>query len=151
MMVDTVGASARPAIRSAQRRFFACAGHAVVRADTAELHRARIAAKRLRYTVEFFCSVLREPANTALGLLTLMQDRLGSVADEAALRRFYAGLAKGLPRDDPRLPGLRSLIADCDARRVLALEAVQTLWNGGEFPPYADMLGAALSGALSGL
>jgi CHAD domain-containing protein len=115
------------------------------------LHATRIAAKRLRYTLEFFASVLSPARDTALGLLTLLQDQLGAIADEEAFIRFYSELSERISPDDSRMPGLRALLSASKRRRAEAIARVRALWNGGEFPPYPDMLAASLTGALAPL
>lgn len=46
-----------------------------------ELHRLRIACKRLRYTLEFFVRVLGAPAERLIGEVTAVQDHLGNLQD----------------------------------------------------------------------
>jgi triphosphatase len=59
-----------------------------------ELHRVRIACKRLRYTLEFFSRVLGPGADPLIGRLTQIQDHLGDLQDAvvagAALHEFLA-------------------------------------------------------------
>jgi CHAD domain-containing protein len=143
-----VGEEALRAVGAARREFLTRAHRAIGERRDDELHAARIAAKRLRYTIEFYASALGPTRSTALGLLALLQDRLGEIADDEAFERFYAGLEEKLARDDPRQIGIQSLSSACDAHRREAIEAVHILWNGGEYPPYPDMLGASISAAL---
>jgi CHAD domain-containing protein len=147
-MSKRVGDEARRAVGAAKREFSARARRALGEHRDNELHAARIAAKRLRYTVEFYSSVLGPSRVTALGLLALLQDRLGEIADAEAFERFYAALEEKLPKDDPRQAGIRTRSTACDVHRREAIEAVQALWNGGEYPPYADMLAASIAAAL---
>jgi triphosphatase len=147
-MHERVALAARRAVQATQRDFFARARRAIGGKRDTELHRTRIAAKRLRYTIEFFESVLGPARTTALGLLALLQDRLGSIADAEAFARFYADLAERLENDDPRRAGVAALIAACDANRLEAIEGVRALWHGGPYPPYPDMLAASISAAL---
>jgi CHAD domain-containing protein len=147
-MDERVGPAGRRAVVAAHRAFIARARRAIGANRNAELHRTRIAAKRLRYTIEFFESVLGPARTTALGLLALMQDRLGSIADAEAFSRFYADLAERLAHDDPRRPGVAALRAACDANRQESIDAVGALWRGGPYPPYPDMLAASISSAL---
>lgn len=50
-------------------------------APLGELHRLRIACKRLRYTSEFFVGVIGAPAERLIGELTAVQDHLGNLQD----------------------------------------------------------------------
>lgn len=55
---------------------------AVHQADKiAELHNMRIAAKRLRYTLEIFAPVLGEEAKTVLQVVEQIQERIGAIHD----------------------------------------------------------------------
>jgi CHAD domain-containing protein len=148
-MGEQVGAAARKAIREAHEAFLSRARRSIAGHRDGELHATRIAGKRLRYTVEFFASALGEPRVTALGLLALLQDRLGTIADAEAFERFYEDLAKAMPEGDHRRTGLQARRAACEQQRREGIEAVRTLWRGGTYPPYPDMLGAAISAALS--
>jgi len=148
-MSERVGLAGRRAIGAAQRAFFARARRSINGGRDDELHRARIAAKRLRYTIEFFASALGPSRSTALGLLALLQDRLGTVADCEAFARFYCGLISRLDKEDPRRAGIEARIAACGSQRREAIDAVRALWKGGQYPPYPDMLAASISAALA--
>lgn len=148
-MPELVGLAGRRALSRVQREFFASAARSIGRAREDELHATRIAAKRLRYTIEFFSSTLGPSRVTALGLLALLQDRLGVVADCEAFARFYARLEPRLPQDDARRAGIDARIAACESQRREAIDAVRALWRGGEYPPYPDMLAASISAALA--
>jgi len=136
-------------VRGAQRAFLARARRSISGANNGELHRTRIAAKRLRYTIEFFASALGPSRVTALGLLALLQDRLGMVADCEAFARFYTDLVDGMSANDPRYAGIVARIAACESQRLEAIDAVRALWKGGQYPPYPDMLAASISAALT--
>src|SRR5204862_3562630 len=64
----------------------------VSRADLATLHRLRIEAKRLRYTIEFLGDLLGPGRESAIEKLVALQDHLGAVNDAtlavAAIRDF---------------------------------------------------------------
>lgn len=63
-----------------------------------ELHDLRIAAKRLRYSLEIFADVLPEFSKEAVNELTLLQDELGDLHDSdvmIALLRVCLGLQDG--------------------------------------------------------
>jgi len=53
--------------------------------NVAELHNMRIAAKRLRYTLEIFASTLGEDAYPLLKTVTDIQERLGDIHDADVL------------------------------------------------------------------
>lgn len=148
-MPEYVGVAGRRTLRLVQRDFFASATRSIGRGHDAELHATRIAAKRLRYSLEFFASALGPSRVTALGLLALLQDRLGMVADCEAFMRFYECLEEELAKDDPRRTGLDARVAACESQRREAIDAVRALWKGGEYPPYPDMLAASISAALA--
>ena len=150
-MSERIGPAARREIVRTHREFARLARHAIGDERNDALHATRIAAKRLRYTVEFFAAVLAPARDTVLGLLTLLQDQLGAIADEEAFTRFYSELARRVAPEDARTPGLRALLTASKGRRKEAIERVRALWSGGEFPPYPDMLAASLTGALAPL
>lgn len=150
-MSERIGTSALREIAGTHREFAARARRAISGDRNDALHAARIAAKRLRYTIEFFASVLSPVRDTTLGLLTLLQDQLGVIADEEAFIGFYSELADRISRDDARRPGLRALESASKHRRAEAIERVRALWNGGDFPPYPDMLAASLTATLAPL
>ncbi len=51
------------------------------KADVAQLHALRIAAKRLRYTLEFFSDVLGEESTAVIKAIKCLQDHLGALND----------------------------------------------------------------------
>jgi CHAD domain-containing protein len=66
-------------------------------ADAAQRHRLRIAAKKLRYTVEFFQSLFeRKSARIYAAALAEMQDTLGKLNDCATARRLLECVPHGL-------------------------------------------------------
>lgn len=148
-MSERVGPAARAALRTAERAFLAKARRAIAGHRDGELHAARIAAKRLRYTIEFYAAVLGPARTTALGLLAVLQDRLGEIADAEAFMRFYRKIMLPLPPGDPRALGVAARIAACGAQRRESIEAVRALWRGGAYPPYPDMLAASISASLA--
>jgi CHAD domain-containing protein len=64
------------------------------------LHQARIAGKRLRYTLDFFAEALGPQVEQALGSLTALQDTLGALHDGVVARAYVAAL--GLTDDGAR-------------------------------------------------
>jgi CHAD domain-containing protein len=93
--------------------------------DVRELHRARIAAKKLRYVLEpvaeggFAPARLARSSRTAVRQLSLLQDRLGLVNDSHEfgewLRARVAGTSSPAANPGTRIEGLlRRLAADAD-------------------------------------
>jgi len=147
-MDETVRAGALARIPKAEGEFLRCARRAIGRNHPEELHEARIAAKRLRYAIEYFAPTLGSSHATALGLLAHLQDRLGSIADETAFVALCDRVRETLQADDPRVEGIAALRAAAILRRENAVVTLRRLWLGGEFPPYPDMLAASIAAAL---
>ena len=129
--------------------FLARGIHAVDRGHYDELHAMRIAGKRLRYNIEFFSERLAPEKATALGLMALIQDRLGAVADADALLKRLGGIVAALEQDDPRRKGLAHCVTAARAEREQAIAAIRSLWTGDGHAPYPDMLAAAVATALA--
>jgi inorganic triphosphatase YgiF len=71
--------------------------------DAAHRHRVRIAAKKLRYGLEFFSSLLpRKKVRSHLAALRRFQESLGHMNDIDVARRLVGELVAGLPDDDER-------------------------------------------------
>lgn len=137
-------------IRKRSRALLSGANGAFKRGHDAELHALRIDVKRLRYTLELAVPIARDEALTALDLLALLQERLADLADADTFGRTYAALAKALPANDPRLPGLETLRAQAILERKRALETGRALWRGAE-TPYPERLAASISATLGSL
>ncbi len=116
-----------------------------------ELHAARIAIKRLRYTLEFFGSVLGPSASEALDLLALEQERLGTIADVDAFVRTYDEISDHLPPGDPRAVGIAALRTAALQVRARALESLRAIWRDESIGRYPDRLAASISAALDSL
>lgn len=101
------------ALRSAELASYARAiAHG---AASEELHNVRIAAKRLRYTLELFPGVVGDDGERAIALLRDLQDELGLLHDHdvriALIERELAKLATGSGKKAARLrPGLDALL-----------------------------------------
>lgn len=74
-----------------------------------ELHRVRIAAKRARYAVAFFQSLLRSRASAYLAALTALQDELGALNDV----HVADGLLRQLQREDACCDGSADFARGC--------------------------------------
>jgi CHAD domain-containing protein len=100
-------------------------------ADQVAAHRARIAAKRVRYLVEPFAAALPE-AHSLVERLKEFQNVLGDMHDahvavEFIQRAMRAARRAQRRRPDP-LPGLRLLERRAIARRAAAWHVVQRQW-----------------------
>lgn len=101
---------------------------------TAALHDARIAAKRLRYTLELFPSVFGDDGAKAIEQIKGVQEDLGQLHDhdvrmamiEAEIRSLDA--AAGGEETDPR-PGLDALLQREQAARAKRHTAVVKRWQ----------------------
>ena len=117
-------------------------------ADAAHRHRLRIAAKKLRYTVEFFRSLfVRKAARDYARALADMQDALGKLNDCATARRLLESVPAG--RDAAADAAARALVLDWIALHeqhgLVALEASCKAWRA-----QAQFWEPALSGGRAG-
>jgi CHAD domain-containing protein/CYTH domain-containing protein len=108
-------------------------------ASEAEIHRARIAAKHLRYLLEPFARG-RPEVDTVTDRLKGLQDSLGDVHDAHV---FVADLREALPEAEvaasggPDLvPGLLALIASLRGRGLQAFEGAAPAWLGEGAGPF---------------
>jgi CHAD domain-containing protein len=148
-MNEPLAAAAQRTVHRRAAAFLARAQRAIGQGRAAELHATRIAGKRLRYNVEFFASQLGSERKTVLGLLALIQDRLGAIADLEAFVRAEKAVLELVDPSDPRAAGIRAHIEACRARRDEDIKALASLWRGDEHAPYPDMLVASLAAALA--
>jgi triphosphatase len=104
-------------------------------ADAARRHRLRIAAKKLRYAVEFCHSLFeRKAARRYAAALAEMQDALGKLNDCATARRLLEAVPAG--RDAVADASARALVLDWIAMQeehsIAALEAGCKMWRAQE-------------------
>lgn len=93
------------------------------RLSAEERHQARIQVKKMRYSIDFFGSLLRSRRIRTLGaLLAQLQDRLGYLNDIAVARRHLRRLAD--QSQDPERLWTAGLIAGWQAARAEALLGV---------------------------
>ncbi len=85
-------------------------------------HMARIAGKRLRYTLEFFADALGPGVDQALGPLMELQELLGNLQDAAVAREHIRAL--GMTDD----PGAQEYLAALDATHDRLLTGFARLW-----------------------
>ncbi|HMP40629.1 MAG TPA: CHAD domain-containing protein [Roseiflexaceae bacterium] len=91
-------------------------------ATDAQLHQARIAGKRLRYTLEFFTDILGPKLDAALTPLAELQELLGTMQDETTARERISGL--GLAND----PGAAGFAAWQVSARNSQAAGLQRAW-----------------------
>jgi triphosphatase len=104
-------------------------GQGLARLDAAELHRLRIAVKKLRYTATFFAPLFAAREAAAMrGALTALQDALGAINDCVNAQRLLGELrrhARGA-----QLPEARQLVARAnDAARAAERRKLKPAWK----------------------
>ena len=87
------------------------------------LHAARIAGKRLRYTLEFFADALGPQVEQVLDPLAALQENLGKLQDAVVARGYVDAL--GLSDDK----GAQTYLAARDAEHDSHLAALPQLWD----------------------
>jgi CHAD domain-containing protein len=90
-------------VRRSQRRFRHTAREAEQRATAARLHRARIRAKQLRYSLEFVADLYGPPADELIAAVTRVQDVLGTIQDAATMHQQLNELSDQVPADAARI------------------------------------------------
>ncbi|MBK9714246.1 MAG: CHAD domain-containing protein [Kouleothrix sp.] len=107
---------------------------ALPQATSEALHQARIAGKRLRYTLEFFADALGPDVEQALAPLVDLQENLGALQDGVAARAHVAAL--GLADD----PGAQQYLAAREIERGDLLAALPDLWGQVDSAAYRRQL-----------
>jgi CHAD domain-containing protein len=107
------------------RRYEQWRAHEVALAHPTDegLHQARIAGKRLRYTLEFFAEALGPNIEQALAPLTALQECLGALQDSVVARQRVRAL--GLDEH----AGVRAYLEARDAEGAARLETLPRLWE----------------------
>lgn len=107
------------------RRYEQWRAYEVALADPSDelLHQARIAGKRLRYTLEFFADALGPSAEQALAPLGALQESLGHLQDGVVARAHVEALE--MSGD----PGAQAYLAAGDAERAQHLAEFPRLWE----------------------
>ena len=115
-LAEPVGAFARRAISRRHRQLQKRAA-AIEISEPETLHAVRIAAKKLRYTAEFFAPLFRVDAvRDYQRSLTALQDILGGVNDAAAGAGLLAGVAERAPALAPETAAIQAVLADLASR-----------------------------------
>jgi len=112
-------AAAPPLIRDREARFIKASKRARRTAPAPKLHKARIRAKQLRYTLEFFSTLYGKPATAVIRRVVRIQDVLGAVQDMATLESTLAEM-----HDEVEAPVIATLVLAADARMRAARTAI---------------------------
>jgi CHAD domain-containing protein len=114
-------------------------------ADLATLHRLRIAAKWLRYTLEFVREPLDPDASALIRPVVALQDRLGDQHDlHMAAELARSGLAN-LVRTRQQERAMTAFIEDLDEEVVRLGRGVVRTWRPVADPRYRRALGQAIA------
>jgi len=81
-------------VRARYRRFRKAARKASATAPSPDLHRARIRAKQLRYSLEFVSDVYGKRARGLIRRIVRIQDVLGAIQDAAVMEQRLSGLGQ---------------------------------------------------------
>jgi CHAD domain-containing protein len=87
------------------------------------IHQARIAGKRLRYTLELFEEALGPRTAEVLAPLAALQEELGALQDAVVARAHV----HALDLDDD--PGAQAYLAEREAEQALHLAALPRVWE----------------------
>lgn len=121
-LAGPVTALARDLLSERQRRL-SRRGRGLAKLDAGQRHRLRIAAKRMRYSLEFFAPLYpRKAVDGYLKRLTTLQDRLGALNDAVATHTLLAQLGT----DEAR--GLVGGWVEC--RAAQGLGGLPKAWDG---------------------
>jgi CHAD domain-containing protein len=105
------------------RRYEQWRAHEVALASDEDRHEARIAGKRLRYTLEFFAEALGPNVEQVLAPLVALQECLGALQDSVVARQRVQ--AMGLDEH----AGVQAYLEARDAQGAARLEELQRLWD----------------------
>jgi CHAD domain-containing protein len=97
-------------------------------------HEARIAGKRLRYTLEFFAEALGPQVDQVLAPLIALQECLGTLQDSVVARQRVRALGLG------DHAGVQAYLEARDAEGAARLEELQRLWEKVGSAPYRRRL-----------
>ena len=121
------------------------------------LHRLRIAAKRLRYTLEFFEEALAPQTKDLIKEMKKLQDHLGDLQDAMVaselLRDFLTwgtwGHAKGekapLPKEPIVAPGVATYMADKQTELQRLLDTFPQTWAYFQSPEFKQAVAVAIT------
>lgn len=109
-------------------------GAVLTGASDEQIHQARIAGKRLRYTLEFFAEALGDGVDGCLKPLADLQETLGGLQDSVVARERIAGF--GLANT----PGPRAYIARREVEHTRLLRSIPAHWARVDRPAYRRRL-----------
>jgi len=126
---------------------------------TERLHQLRIAAKGLRYTLEFFQEVLGPEAETLIDQIKALQDHLGHLQDAVVasnlLRDFLTWGTWGhkptqdrkdsLPTEPVIAPGVAVYLAARQTELLQLLHTFPQVWDGFQNHEFSQLVTSALS------
>ena len=131
----TLAENARTILAVRTGEFFSYAG-IVDREDAVEeLHALRIAAKRLRYTLELFRDVFAAPGERLIATVKAMQEELGEVHDHDVRLDLIAAEIAGLETDE----GAASLRAPSPRLGLVALSRREAAGRRSHYHAFRDL------------
>jgi CHAD domain-containing protein len=117
-------------------------------ADIETVHQLRIAAKWLRYTLEFFREALGPEVDLLIPRVVALQDHLGLLNDAdvtiAMTRQFLVANAGTLSREETH--GIGSYLAGREHELARLRRTMGLPWRGVSGIPFRRLLGRAVSG-----
>ena len=121
---QAVGPFARWALQRASRGMFQLAG--LRQPTVAQLHKLRIAAKRLRYSIELFSGAFPPTLRTDVyPLVEQIQTRLGSMNDHATAQALFQRWLSKLPADDRAAYMAKRIAQEHDASLAIRADFLQ--------------------------
>lgn len=112
------------------------------------VHALRLAAKRLRYALEFLAEALDPAAAEAIAAVVALQDHLGALQDLdvtiARLRAFDEALGRHPAQPDTRR-AVRAYLAACRDRLRRLRRTLSSPWRRVDSPQFRKLLGRAAS------
>lgn len=131
----TLAENARAILAVRTGEFFSYAG-IVDREDAVEeLHALRIAAKRLRYTLELFRDVFTARGERLIDIVKAMQEELGEVHDHDVRLDLIAAEIAGLETDaDPE-----SMVSSSPRLGLVSLARREAAARGGHYEAFRDL------------
>lgn len=124
-LTQPLGRFARQMLRRDEKRLAKRGAH--IEEDERARHRTRIAAKKMRYDIEFFQALYGEKSSRAyLKALARLQDHLGSLNDLAVADGLLQQLQQGRPRLAPSIAYARGFLA---GQMRVGQENTRRLWK----------------------
>jgi CHAD domain-containing protein len=117
-------------------------------ADTETVHQLRIAAKWLRYTLEFFRETLGPEVGVLIPRVVALQDHLGGLHDAdvaiALTRQFLVANAGSLSREETQAIG--TYLAGSERELARLRRTMGVPWRGVSGSSFRRLMGRAVSG-----